>query len=173
MKKPPIVLERSVLRAWSMDDAPALPKYANNRNVSRCLRDRFPHPYTVDDANEFLQRTTVIQPPINLCLEVNREVAGGIGIELGHDVHRFTGQFGYWLGEPFWGRGIMTEAVGAFIDYCFDRFQLRRIYAEAFSNNPASARVLEKNGFVLEGIMKNHVCKDGHMLDSLLHARTR
>jgi RimJ/RimL family protein N-acetyltransferase len=75
---------------------------------------------------------------------------------------------GYWLGEEFWGRGIMTEAVGALTDFCFDNFPLRRIYAEAFANNPASARVLEKVGFVFEGRLKNHVIKDGELLDSLL-----
>jgi [ribosomal protein S5]-alanine N-acetyltransferase len=80
---------------------------------------------------------------------------------------------GYWLGEEFWGRGIMTEAVAAFTDFCFENFLLRRIYAEAFANNPASARVLEKAGFAFEGRLKNNVFKDGQLLDSLLYARTK
>jgi RimJ/RimL family protein N-acetyltransferase len=77
------------------------------------------------------------------------------------------------LGEDFWRRGIKTEAVAAVTDFCFDNFPLRRISAEVFANNPASARVLEKAGFIFEGRLKNHVVKDGQVLDSLLYARTR
>ena len=80
---------------------------------------------------------------------------------------------GYWLGEKFWGRGIMTEVVTAVTDFCFDNFPFRRISAEVFANNPASARVLEKAGFTLEGRLKNHILKDGELLDSLLYARTK
>ena len=75
--------------------------------------------------------------------------------------------------KKFLGRGIMTEAVTALTDFCFDNFSLRRISAEVFANNPASARVLEKAGFVFEGRLKNHVVKEGQVLDSLLYARTR
>jgi len=88
-------------------------------------------------------------------------------------VHRHTAELGYWLGEEFWARGVMTEAVGAFTDFCFDRFLLRRIYAEPFANNRASARVLEKAGFSFEGRLKNNVLKNGELLDSLLYARTK
>jgi RimJ/RimL family protein N-acetyltransferase len=74
--------------------------------------------------------------------------------------------------EDFWGRGIMTEAVAAFVDFCSENFPLRRIYAEPFANNPASARVLENAGFTFEGRLRNNVVKDGKVLDSLLYART-
>jgi RimJ/RimL family protein N-acetyltransferase len=67
----------------------------------------------------------------------------------------------------------MTEAVSAVIDFCFDNFPLRRIRAQVFANNPASARVLEKGGFIFEGRLKNNVVKEGQILDSLLHARTK
>ena len=99
--------------------------------------------------------------------------AGGIAIRLGDDVHRHTAGLGYWLGESFWGRGIMTEAVAIFTDFCFNTFPLRRIYAEAFANNPASARVLEKAGFIFEGRLKDNVIKDGELLDSLLYAKVK
>jgi RimJ/RimL family protein N-acetyltransferase len=98
---------------------------------------------------------------------------GGIGFRLGDDVHRHTAEVGYWIGESFWGRGIMSEAVAAFTDFCFNTFPLRRIYAEPFANNPASVRVLEKAGFVYEGRLKNNVIKNGQLLDSLLYAKTR
>ena len=77
------------------------------------------------------------------------------------------------MGEEFWGRGIMTEAVTALTDFCFGNFSLRRISAEVFANNPASARVLEKAGFIFEGRLKNDVLKDEKLLDSLLYARTK
>jgi [ribosomal protein S5]-alanine N-acetyltransferase len=88
-------------------------------------------------------------------------------------VHRQTAELGYWLGENFWGGGIMTEAVAVFTDFCFNNFPLRRTYAEPFANNPASARVLEKAGFVFEARLKHNVIKDGKLLDSLLYAKTR
>ena len=80
-------------------------------------------------------------------------------------------ELGFWPGEKFWRR-IMTEAVTAFTNFWFDNFPSRRIYAESFANNPASARVLEKAGFVFEGRLKNNAVKDGELLDSLLYAKT-
>jgi RimJ/RimL family protein N-acetyltransferase len=168
-----LTLEQCLVRPWRLDDAESLAKHANNRKVWLGLRDLFPHPYTTDDANKFLQNTTTAQPTTNFCIEVNDAAVGGIGIHPGRDVHRHTAELGYWLAEELWGRGIMTEAVAAFTDFCFQNFRLRRVYAEPFANNRASARVLEKAGFVFEGCLKNNVIKDGKLLDSLLYARTR
>src|SRR5262249_2577490 len=106
-------------------------------------------------------------------VEVAGAAVGGIGVHPGEDVHRHTATIGYWLVEEFWGRGIMTEAVIAVTDFCFKNLPLRRISAEVFANNPASARVFENAGFILEGRLKNHVLKDGKLLDSLLYARTQ
>jgi RimJ/RimL family protein N-acetyltransferase len=168
-----LVLKSCTIRPWRLDDAESLARHANNRKVWLGLRDIFPHPYTLQDAHEFLQRTTSEEPETNFCVEVQGFAAGGIGIRRGQDVHRQTAGLGYWLGEEFWGRGIMSEAVAAFMDFCFDNISLRRIYAEVYANNPASARVLEKAGFVFEGRLKNNVIKDGKLLDSLLYAKTR
>jgi ribosomal-protein-alanine N-acetyltransferase len=156
-----------------MDDAESLVKHANNRKVWLGLRDLFPHPYTIGDAHEFLQKKIAEQSATILCIEIDHAAVGGIGIHRGQDVHRQTATVGYWLGEEFWGRGIMTKAVTAVTDFCFDNFPLRRISAEVFANNPASARVLEKAGFIFEGRLKNNVVKDGQVLDSLLYARTK
>ena len=168
-----LVLKRCTIRPWRLDDAESLAKHANNRKVWLALRDAFPHPYTADDATKFLQNATTVQPTTNFCIEVDGAAVGGIGIHLGRDVHRHTAELGYWLAEELWGRGIVTEAVGAFTDFCFQNFQLRRVYAEPFANNSASARVLEKAGFIFEGRLKNNVVKDGELLDSLLYARTK
>ena len=166
-------LEQCIIRPWRRDDAESLARHANNRNIWSMVRDLFPHPYTIQDAHEFLQRAISEQPEMRFCVEVERAAVGGIGVHPGEDVHRHTATIGYWLGEQFWGRGIMTEAVTAVVDFCFENFPLRRISAEAFSNNPASARVLENAGFTLEGRLKNQVVKDGKLLDTLLYARTK
>ena len=168
-----LVLQRSTIRPWRLNDAESLAKHANNRRVWLALRDAFPHPYTADDGNKFLQNATTAQPTTDFCIEVHGAAVGGIGIRLGQDVHRHTAEVGYWLAEDFWERGIMSETVAAFTNFCFENFPLRRIYAEPFSNNPASARVLEKTSFVLEGRLRNNVIKDGKILDSLLYARTK
>ena len=154
-----------------MDDAPSLAKHANNRRVSATLRDRFPYPYGLTDAKNFIERAISAQPEKNSCIEVDHSAVGGIGFRLGEDVHRHTAEFGYWLAEEFWGKGIMTEAVKSFVDYCFQNFSLNRIFASAYANNPASVRVLEKAGFTFEGRLRNSVIKDGKILDSLLYAR--
>lgn len=168
-----LVLKSCTIRPWRLDDAELLAKHANNRKIWLGVRDLFPHPYTIRDAHEFLQRAIGEQPTTKFCIEVNGEAVGGMGIHLGEDVHRHAATLGYWLGEDLWQRGIMTEAVAAVTDFCFENLPLRRISAEVFSNNPASARVLEKAGFVFEGRLKNNVIKDGKFLDSLLYAKTR
>src|SRR5919198_1216360 len=168
-----LVLERCTIRPWRLDDADSLTKHANNRKVWLALRDLFPHPYTIQDAHQFLQQAISEQPTMKFCVEIDGAAAGGIGLHLGEDVHSHTATLGYWLGEKFWRRGIMTEAVTAFTSFWFDNFPLRRISAEVFVNNPASARVLEKAGFVFEGRLKNNVIKDGDLLDSLLYAKTK
>jgi RimJ/RimL family protein N-acetyltransferase len=166
-------LERCAIRDWRLDDAESLAKHANNRKVWLTLRDRFPHPYGIDDAKEFLARATNEKGREKFyCIEIDGSAVGGIGIIMGEDVYRLTAEFGYWLGEEFWGRGVMSEAVSAFTDHRFKESSLHRIFAKAFSSNPASARVLEKAGFVFEGRLRKSVLKDGQILDSLLYAKT-
>jgi RimJ/RimL family protein N-acetyltransferase len=168
-----LVLEQCTVRPWRLDDAESLARHANNRKIWLTVRDLFPHPYTIHDAQEFLERAMNEQPETKFCVTFEDAAVGGIGVHLGQDVCRHTATIGYWLGETFWGRGIMTEAVRAVTDFCFENFALRRISAEVFSSNPASARVLEKTGFTFEGRLKNHVVKEGQLLDSLIYARTK
>ena len=157
-----------------MDDATSLAKHANNRGVSRTLRDRFPYPYGLEDAKEFLARATTGEGlERNYCIEVDGSAVGSIGLTIGEDVYRLSAEFGYWLGEELWGQGIMSEVVPAFVNYCFAKFSLKRMFASAYASNPASARVLEKSGFVFEGRLHKSVIKDGQILDSLLYAKTK
>ena len=167
-------LERCTIRDLRPSDAESLAKHANNRNVSINLRDRFPYPYTIEDAKGFLKHVVTKEGSEHIfCIDIDGSLVGTIGLHRGEDVHRLTAEFGYWLGEEFWGRGIMSEVVPAFVDYCFKEFSLKRLFAMPHSSNPASARVLEKSGFILEGRLRNHVIKDGQILDSLLYAKTK
>jgi RimJ/RimL family protein N-acetyltransferase len=166
-------LSRCTLRPWRRGDEPSLVRYANNRNVSGNLRDRFPYPYTAADADGWIERASTETPPTSLAIVVDGTAVGGLGIELGTDVFRRSAEIGYWLGEPFWGRGIATEALRAMTEYAFERFDICRLEAGVFSWNPASARVLEKCGYTLEGRSRLAVVKDGRTGDRLLYGLVR
>jgi ribosomal-protein-alanine N-acetyltransferase len=156
-----------------LDDAAALQRCANNRKIWINLRDVFPHPYTLEDARAFLSFVRRENPQTTFAIATASEAIGCIGLRLGSDIHRKSAELGYWLAEPYWGRGIMSEAVDRFTRHAFEVFDLQRIYAEPFANNPASARILEKAGFVREGGLRASVVKDGKVLDSLLYACVR
>ncbi|MGA3242491.1 MAG: GNAT family protein [Bryobacteraceae bacterium] len=148
-----------------------LVKYANNRKTWLNLRDAFPHPYTEASAAAFLEMAGRESPTTVFAIATREEAIGSIGISLNRDVHRLTAEMGYWLGEPFWGKGLMTEAVARFTEYALEHFQLLRIYAEPYASNANSCRVLEKAGYVLEGRMRSSAIKDGRTLDQFLYAR--
>ncbi|HZO81085.1 MAG TPA: GNAT family N-acetyltransferase [Candidatus Binataceae bacterium] len=169
-----ITVHPLILRPWRRSDARALVRYANNRKIWLNLRDRFPHPYTEADARAWLDlRAADIGNPANFAIEFDGEAIGAIGLEFLADVHRLTAEIGYWLGEPLWGRGFATLAVRAVTRYSFETFELRRIQAAVFEWNPASARVLEKAGYVCEGRLRDYVVKDSRVGDALLYAKLR
>jgi ribosomal-protein-alanine N-acetyltransferase len=168
-----IELPECVVRPWKKTDLESLVRYANNRNVWRNLRDRFPHPYTRQDGRWWLDHAAVSDAQTNFAIEVEGEAAGGIGFVIGEDVHRRTAEIGYWLGEQFWGRGIASAALIAMSDYAFKTHDLVRIYAGVFSWNPASMRVLEKAGYIQEAVLRSSVLKDGEILDQHLYANVR
>jgi len=171
MMKLPIPTSFGRLRPWSPGDAPALAKYANNRKVWLNLRDLFPHPYTLEHARAFLEMAAGRNPPTVLAIATAEEAIGSIGLSPNQDVHRLTAEMGYWLAEPYWGKGIMSEAVARCADYGFETFGLLRIYAEPYAHNGASCRVLEKAGFALEGRLRSSVIKDGQILDQFMYAK--
>jgi ribosomal-protein-alanine N-acetyltransferase len=159
------------LRAWRMADATSLVRHANNINVARHLRDRFPHPYTSRDAKAFLQFALGPGPQTNFAIEVGGEAAGGLGYVAGTDVERYSAEVGYWLGEMWWGRGIVSEALLLFTDYAFSSLRLLRLYALPFADNIASTRVLEKAGYSLEGRLRSSCVKYGDIRDQFIYAR--
>jgi [ribosomal protein S5]-alanine N-acetyltransferase len=162
-----------MIRPWSAIDKKALIKYSNNRKVWINMRDAFPHPYTETSADNFLEIVRLQNPTTFFAIATNDEAIGGIGVSLNQDVHRLTAEVGYWLGEPYWGKGVMTEAVGRFSQYAFQSFHLMRIYAEPYANNLSSCRVLEKVGFAFEGRLRRSVIKNGQILDQFLYAQIR
>jgi ribosomal-protein-alanine N-acetyltransferase len=161
------------IRPWRTADTAALVKYAANRKIWLNLRDSFPHPYTEASAASFLEMVGGQNPTTLFAIATQEEAIGGIGLSLNQDVHRLTAEIGYWLAEPYWGKGLMTEAVAKFTEYAFECFQLQRIYAEPYASNANSCRVLGKAGYVLEGRLRSSVIKDGQILDQLLYARIR
>ncbi len=151
----------------------SLSAHANNPRVAANLRDRFPHPYTVEDARRFL---TYVESTDGECIagiEVTGEPAGAIGLRFRGDIERCSAELGYWLGEAYWGRGIMTAAIRAFTSWAMPRFELTRVYAEVFADNPSSARVLEKAGFVRVGVLRKAAIKNGVYRDYLLYDLVR
>jgi RimJ/RimL family protein N-acetyltransferase len=162
-----------MIRSWKMDDAPAIVKYANNKRIWRNLRDAFPHPYALSDAQDFLNKVTAHDPACVFAISTRTEAIGGIGMVIGEDVHRYAAELGYWLAEPFWNQGIMTQAVKLIAEYAFINVNLNRIYAEPYEGNNASVRVLEKAGFQYEGRLRTSVYKDGKLLDQLLYAKIK
>ena len=135
------------LRRWQTGDGPALVKYANNYQIFRNLTDDFPNPYTWNDAESWIKLCHTEVNPTNFAIDFNQEAVGGVGIMLGRGVHRRTAEIGYWLGEPFWGQGIMTAVVQEMSSYAFRSFDIHRLAATVFEYNHASMKVLEKAGF--------------------------
>lgn len=165
-------LSACVVRNWQDADAPSLARYANNFKIWLNLRDIFPHPYTLNDAITFIRKTRESDPPVIFAIATDSEAIGSIGIRLGVDVERISAEIGYWIGEPFWGKGIATEALRAVTNYAIEEYGLSRVFAVPFAQNPASFRVLEKAGFVLEGRMHKSSVKNGVIVDQLLYALT-
>ena len=163
-------LSLCTVRSWRASDAASLARYADNRAVWLNLRDGFPHPYTETDAVAFIHGAMKRDPETLFAIDVNGDAVGGIGYGLRQDVERLSAEIGYWLAEPFWGGGIMTEVLAAVTRQAIESHGLTRVFAIPYEGNPASLRVLEKAGFVQEARMRRSVIKDGKIIDSFLYA---
>ncbi len=167
-----LILKNCIVRTFRDADARSIARYANNKKIWLNLRDAFPHPYHIDDARAFIKLAKSIDPPTIFTIEKNNEALGAIGFQLGKDVERISAEIGYWLAEPFWGQGIVTEVLGAVTSYAIEQFDLKRLFALPFEWNHPSFRVLEKAGYILEGRMHNSCVKNGKIIDQLLYAYT-
>ena len=164
-------LSRARLRPPRPGDERSIAYYANNPRIWRNLRDTFPHPYSLADAEEWIARAKDREG--SFVIEVGGQAVGGLGLRPGEDVWRRSVEIGYWLGEEHWGQGIATEAVQAATAYAFRAFDATRVHAGVFAWNPASARVLEKAGYELEGRLRRAVFKDGEVVDELIYGIVR
>jgi RimJ/RimL family protein N-acetyltransferase len=165
-----IALTACNVRSWRPADADSLARYADNRKIWINLRDAFPHPYTKRDARDFIRSAMQRTPETFFAIAVDGEAVGGIGFVLHPDVERVSAEIGYWLAEPFWGRGLATQALAAVTAYAIDTHHLTRVYAVPFAWNAASCRVLEKAGYALEARLRNSAIKDGKLTDQMQYA---
>ena len=161
------------LRSWNISDLDSLIKYANNWNIAKNLTNLFPHPYTIQDGRAFIEYATSDEPIHIFAIAVNEEAIGGIGIHPQSDIFIKNAELGYWLGEPFWGRGIISKAIKQIIQFGFSTYEIDRIFARPFGTNLASQKVLEKNNFLLEGRYEKVLYKNGEYFDELVYAIRR
>lgn len=161
------------LRRLGPEDLPDLVQRANNVNIARNLRDVFPHPYTMTDARNYLERQPTEGHPTNLVIALDDRLVGLLGLFIQEDVYRFNYELGYWVSEDLWGQGIATSAIGAACRWLFQDTEAHRIFAHVFAFNPASARALEKAGFRPEGIGREAVFKEGRFWDEIRYGLLR
>jgi len=161
--------ENFSIRNFSDDDLESILKYANNINVSRYLRDSFPFPYTRQNAMDWIEFIKQNSSNLNFAIADENEVIGGIGVLPSEDVHRYCAEIGFWLGEPFWNKGIMTKAVKVFCTHLFNVHHYIKLTANVFEGNEASKKVLQKTGFILEGTIRKNVFKNNKFLDQYIY----
>ncbi len=161
-------MSQVILRQWKREDAQQLAHIANNRNIWNNVRDRLPSPYTVMDALQWINHCMAEKPLLNFAIEYDQKVVGSIGCVLKEDVYRKNVEIGYFVGEPYWNRGIATAAVKEMLVYIQKQFNVVRIYAEVFEHNKASMEVLRRNGFYLEAIRRKAAIKNNILMDDYI-----
>jgi [ribosomal protein S5]-alanine N-acetyltransferase len=163
-----------VLRPWSFADVNDLSTLANNRKIWDNVRDYFPHPYTRQKAEEWVGLHHQKKPVTHFAIEADGKLVGGISIMPKEDIYRCSAEIGYWIGEPFWGRGIASESIRQLLEIAWKQYpEVVRIFAEVFPTNLASSRALEKNGFILESVRKNSCIKNGVIGDDMVFVKWR
>jgi RimJ/RimL family protein N-acetyltransferase len=166
-----LTTENVTLREFTPDDKYRLVELANNEKISINLRDGFPNPYTLADAESFLEKYAGLESSLILAIEYNNVYVGNIGLHKGTDVYRKSAEIGYFLGEPYWNLGIMTKAVNLICDYGFKTMDIVRIHAGIFEFNPVSMRVLEKCGFKRESVAEKAIIKKGVIYDEIRYIK--
>lgn len=160
------------LEQWRPQYAKDAAKHADNIKIAGNLRDRFPHPYTLADAEAFIKICIERHGAreLHYAIVIGGAAAGSISLRCQNDVYSKTADIGYWLGEEFWGRGVMPAAIRQICAEAFAKYDIVRIFAEVYESNPASCKVLEKAGFMREAVLKKNIYKSGKVLDSYIYA---
>lgn len=157
------------LRPWTIDDLDSLVHFANNSNIAMFMMNKFPNPYNKEAGENFIAFAKQGNPTNIFAIDVEGKAVGGIGLHPLSDVESKNAELGYWLAEPYWGNGIITQAVKQMINYGFNTFDINRIFARPFGTNIASQKVLEKAGFILEAKLEKTFLKNGEYLDELIY----
>lgn len=163
------------IREWKQEDAEELARMLNNKKIQDNLRDGLPYPYTRKDAEEYItaMRSADKTKTFAFAVIVDDMVVGSIGVFRCDNIHFRTAEMGYYIGEPYWGKGIMTSIVKQTCHFVFENTDIIRIFAEPFQHNTASCRVLEKAGFQFEGLLRQNAVKNGKVVDMKLYARLK
>lgn len=158
-----LTTERLILRPPREADISALTKYANNKKIADFTLN-IPHPYLEKDAFHFISKVLYDneagkRSTFAITLKNNPELIGCIGLKI---EQRFNhAEMGYWLGEPFWNNGYITEAIKAVLTHGFNHLHLHKIFAHHLKENAGSGKVMIKNGMKQEGVLQEHTYKNG------------
>jgi ribosomal-protein-alanine N-acetyltransferase len=158
------------LATWKMEYARELAEIANNLKVKRYLRDAFPHPYALKDAQDFIAKALKAEDGFYFCIQAGGNLTGSISVRPRADVERFSGEIGYFIAEEYWGRGIATEAIRAMTHIAIKQYGLHRLFALIDAPNQASARACEKAGYTFEARLKDAVFKNDQFYDQMIYA---
>lgn len=160
------------IRKWKLSDAEDLAAALSNTKIQNNLRDGLPYPYTEKDGTVYIMDVLSADEDKTFAFAVTADskVIGSIGVFRQENIHRQTGELGYYIAEEYWGKGIMTQAVKQICKYVFEKSDIIRIYAEPFAYNAASCRVLEKAGFQYEGTLRNNAVKNGKVIDMRMYS---
>ena len=163
------------IRKWKVEDALDLANALSNKHILDNLRDGLPYPYTEEDAKDYIQAMLTADPNDNFAFAITfgDKAIGSIGVFRQGNIHRQTGELGYYIAEEYWGKGYGTSAVRQICEYIFANTDILRIYAEPFAYNKGSRRVLEKAGFHYEGTLQSNAIKNGTVLDMAMYALVR
>ena len=161
------------LRPWKIEDLDSLVKFANNQKIAKNMTDRFPHPYFKENGKIFIESAMNDFPFNILAIDIAGEAAGSIGLHMQSDIQCKNAELGYWLAEPYWGKGIITRAVKQMVEYGFKTWEINRIFARPFGTNTGSQKVLEKGGFKLEARFEKTFFKNGEYFDEMIYAVRR
>ncbi|MBK5142444.1 GNAT family N-acetyltransferase [Budviciaceae bacterium BWR-B9] len=159
------------IKKLSYDYVSDIAIFANNKKIADNLRDIFPHPYTEENARQFVEFCidTPESKQVNRAIFHDDKAVGVISLTLGEDVYAKSAEIGYWLAELYWGKGIMTDAARQMCCIAFGQYNLARLFAAVYSYNKESCKVLEKCGFEMEGVLKKSVFKNGQFFDSYMY----
>ncbi|MEW7290379.1 GNAT family N-acetyltransferase [Aquimarina sp. 2304DJ70-9] len=154
-----------IIRQLELSDIQQLTTLANNKKVWDNLRDYFPYPYTEQDAKYFINLAKEHNPKQSFGIIFKNELCGVISLIVQEDIYRKSAEIGYWIGEPYWGKGIMTKAIELITKYGFEKLDLIRIYAGVLEHNVASMKILEYNGYKKEGVFQKAIIKNNKIWD--------